>query len=92
MSTFDICCRYNRFRSLSLLTSIVLRYGIVNRLIPDVALSASVVPMGEVVPKINNLCIFGKKSKPAKFKASIMPSGGFSKVKPGLPLTLFPCF
>ena len=53
--------------------------------------------MGEVAPKINNLRIFGKKSVAAKFKASIRPSGGSSKVKSGLPSTLFlvidaPCY
>ena len=92
MSMFDIRCRCNRFRSLSLLSPIVLRYGVYNRLIPDAALSSSVDPMGEVTPKINNLHIFGKKSGSAKFKASIMPSGGSSKVKPALPSILFLVF
>ena len=68
----------------------MLRYGVFNRLIPDAALSALVDPMEEVAPKINNLRIFRKKSVSAKFKASVMPSGGSSKVKPGLPC--FPCF
>ena len=67
MSMFDIRCRCNRFRSLSLLTPIALWYGVFNRLIPDAALSASVDPMGEVPPRISNLRIFGKKSVPAKF-------------------------
>ena len=92
MSVFDIICRCNRFRTLSLLSPIVLRYGVFNRLIPDAALSASVDPMGEAAPKIKTLCIFGKKLVSAKFKASIMPSGGFSKVNPGLPSTLFLVF
>ena len=92
MSVFDIICRYNRFRTLSLLSAIVLRHGVFNRLIPDAALSASVDPMGVATPKIKTLCIFGKKSVSAKFKASIMPSGGFSKVNPGLPSTLFLVF
>ena len=60
MSIFDILFRCNRFRSLSLLSPIVLCYGVFNRLIPDAALSASVDPMAEVAPKINNLRIFGK--------------------------------
>ena len=89
MSMFDIRCRCNKFISVSLLSSVVLQYGVFNRLIPDAAHSASVDTMGEVAPKINNLCIFGKKSVPAKFKASIMPYGGPSKTKPGLPSTLF---
>ena len=38
---------------------------------------------------MNNLDILGKKSVSAKFKASIMPSGGSPKVKPGLPSTFF---
>ena len=92
MSIFGICCRWNRFRSLSLLSPTVLRYGVFNCLIPDAALSASVDPMGQVAPKINNLHIFGKKSVSAKFKASIIPSGGSSKVKPGLPSTIFLVF
>ena len=46
----------------------------------------------EAAPKINNLRIFGKKSISSKFKASIMPSGGSSKAKPVLPLTLFLIF
>ena len=89
---FDIRCRCNRFRSLSLLSPIVLRKGVFNRLIPDAALSASVDPMGQVAPKSNNLHRFRKKSVSAKFKASIMPSGGSSKVKPGLPSTLILVF
>ena len=70
MSRFDILCRCNRFRSLSLLSPTVLRYGIFNCLIPDAALLtsvdpmgevlASVDPMGEVAPRINSLGIFGK--------------------------------
>ena len=66
MSMFDIGCRCNRFRSLFLLSPIVLRYGVFNRLIPDAAFSASVDSMREVAPKINNLGIFGKKSVSAK--------------------------
>ena len=92
MSKFDICCRCNRFRPLSLLSYIVLRYGVFNRLIPGAALSALVDLMGEVAPKINNLRVSGKKSVSAKFKASIMPSGGSSKVQPDLPSTLFLVF
>ena len=92
MSMFDIRCRCNRFRSLSLLLPILLRYSAFNPLFPGAALSASVDPMGEVAPKISNLCILGKKSGSAKFKASIMPPGGSSKVKPGLPSTLFLVF
>ena len=60
------------------------RFVVFNRLIPDTALSDSVDPMGGEAPKINNLHIFGKKPVSAKFKASIMPSCGSSKVKPGL--------
>ena len=86
---FDIRCRCNRFRSLSLLSNIVFRYAIFNRLIPDAALSSSVDLMVEFISKINNLRLFGKKSGSAKFKASIMLSGGSPKVKPGLPMTLF---
>ena len=71
-------------RSLFLFSTIVRRFGVFNRLIPDAALSASVYPMGGVAPKINNLHIFGKKPASAKFKASIIPSCGSSKVKPGL--------
>ena len=48
--------------------------------------------MREVAPKVNNLRKFGKKSVSAKFKASIMTSGGSSKVKPGLTSTLFLVF
>ena len=92
MSMFDIRCRCNKFRSLSLLSRIVLWYGVFNRLIPDVALSALVDPMGEIAPKINNLRIFEIKSVIAKFEASLMPSGGSSKVKPGLPSTFFLVF
>ena len=68
MSIFDIRCRSNKFISLSLLSPIVLRCGVFNRLIPDAALSASVDPIGEVAPKINNLRMFGKKSVLATFK------------------------
>ena len=92
MSKFDICCRCNRFRSLFLLSDIVLRYAVFNCLLPGASLSALVDLMGEVAPKINNLRVLGKKSVSAKFKALIMPSGGSSKVKPGLPLTLFLVF
>ena len=49
-------------------------------------------PTLEVIPKINNFLIFGKKSISTKFKASIMPSDGSSKVKTGLPSTLFLIF
>ena len=49
-------------------------------------------PMREVTPKINNFLIFGKESISTKFKASIMPSDGSSKVKTGLPSTLFLVF
>ena len=38
MLMFYIRCRWNRFRSLSLLSPIVLRYGVFNRLISDSAL------------------------------------------------------
>ena len=89
MLMFDIRCRYNKFRLFSLLSPIVLRHGVFNCLIPDAALSALVNPMVEVAPKINNLPILGKKSVSAKFKASIMPSCGSSKVKPGLLSTIF---
>ena len=88
MSIFDIRCRCNRSRSLSLLSPIVLRYDVFNPLIPGAALAASVDPMGEVAPKINKLRIFGKKSVSAKFKASVMPSDGSSKLNAGLPSTL----
>ena len=77
-------------RSLSLLLPIVLRYCIFNRVIPDAALSASVDPMWEFAPKTNNLRVFRKKSVSVKFK--MMPSDGSSKVKPGLPSTLFLVF
>ena len=60
MSVFDIICRYNRFRTLSLLSAIVLRHGVFNRLIPDAALSASVDPMREATPKIKTLRMFAK--------------------------------
>ena len=63
MSIFDICCRYNKFRPLSLLSRIELGYGVFNRLIPDAAFSASVDPVGGVAPKNNNLRIFGKKER-----------------------------
>ena len=92
MSKFDICCRCNRFRSLFLLSDIVLRYAVFNCLIPGASLSALVDLTGEVAPKINNLRVLGKKSVSAKFKALIIPSGGSSKVKPGLPSTLFLVF
>ena len=58
---FEIRCRCSRFRSLSLLSPIVLRYGVFNRLIPDAALPSSVDPMGKVAPTTNDLRIFGKK-------------------------------
>ena len=48
--------------------------------------------MGEVAPKIKNLRILGKKSVSAKFKASILSSGGSSNVKPSLPSTLLLVF
>ena len=67
MLMFYIRCRWNRFRSHSLLSPIVLRHGVFNRLIPDAALLASVDPVGEVAPKINNLRVFGKESGSAKF-------------------------
>ena len=79
-------------RSLSLLLPIVLRYCIFNRVIPDAALSASVDPMWGFAPKTNNLRVFRKKSVSVKFKASMMPSDGSSKMKPGLPSTLFLVF
>ena len=79
MSMFDIQCRCNR--SLSLLSPTVLRYGVFNRFIPDAGFSTSVNAMAEVAPKINNLRMLGKKSVSAKFKVSIMPSGGPRKVK-----------
>ena len=63
MSIFDICCGYNKFRPLSLLSHIELGYGVFNRLIPDAAFSASVDPVGEVSPKSSNLRIFGKKER-----------------------------
>ena len=76
MSMFDIRCRCNRLRPLSLLSSIVLRYGVFNRLIPDAALSVLVDPIGDVAPTINNnLRIFRKKSVSAKIKTSIMQFG-----------------
>ena len=62
----------------------MLQYGVFNRLIPDAALSISVDPIGEVITKIKDLRIFGKKSVLAKFKTSIM--------LPGLPSTLFLVF
>ena len=85
---FDIRCRCNKFRALFLLSPIKLRYGVFNCLIPGAALSVPVDAIGEIAPQINNVRIFGKKSVPAKFKASIMPSDGFSKVNPGISLTL----
>ena len=82
MSMLDIRCRCNRLKALSLLSPIVLRYGVFNRVTPNAALSTSVDPMGEAPPKINSWRIFGKKSVSPKFKASIIiPSGGSSKVK-----------
>ena len=68
MSMLDIRCRYNKFRSVSLLSPSVLRYDVFNRIIPDAALSVSVDLMGKVAPKINALRIFGKRSVSAKFK------------------------
>ena len=68
MPMFDIRYRCNRFRSLLLLSSIVLGYGVFNCLIPDADFSASVDPMGEVAPNISNLHIFGMKSVSAKLK------------------------
>ena len=92
MSMFDIRWRFNKFRSLSLLSPIVTRYGGFIRLIPDAALSALVDSMGEVAPNINNLRILGKTSVSAKFKASIMPSCGSSNMKPALSSPLFLVF
>ena len=88
---FHIICRCNKFKSLSLLSPTLLRHGVFNCLIPDAALSVF-DPMREVTPKINNFLIFGKESISTKFKASIMPSDGSSKVKTGLPSTLFLIF
>ena len=48
MSMFDIRCRFNKFRSLSLLSPIVTRYGGFNRLIPDARLSALADSIGGV--------------------------------------------
>ena len=79
-------------RPLSLLLPILLRYGVFNRVIPDAALSASVDPMWEFAPKTNNLRVFRKKSVSVKLKALMMPSDRSSKVKPGLPSTLFLVF
>ena len=89
MSMFDIRCRCYKFRSFSLLSPIVLQHGVFNPLIPDATFSTSVDPMGEVAPKISNWLILGKKSVSTKFQAAIMPSDGSSKVKSGLPSTIF---
>ena len=92
IAMFDINCRCNKFRSLSLLSPILLRYGVFNRLTPDAALPAPVDSRGEVARKSNNSRIFRKKSVSAKFKVSIMGSGGSSKLNPGLPSTVFLIF
>ena len=50
MSMFDIRFRCNKFRSLSPLSPNVVPYGVLNHLILDAVLSASVQPIGEIAP------------------------------------------